>query len=726
MSSRSKWVFSILSAAGGMLALAVVWRWRVRTMPAMPVTIDEPTSVPLPPPTLPEAEQVANRSTGAARWIVMAVACGFMVFSAVNFYPFVPENEWAAALAAVVGGALVVIAGRRPSAETVLKPAVVPKRLNVFHAVIFFAGIVGILLVSESNGNLMAIGWLQQMHYHVQFILWCVSLCLLVWGVSGVRWWKLLWQTRQWSKTHQREITVVALITLVALALRTWRLEDAVRLFLDEGHFGDGVRYFWAAGDTKLFKPMSTVIAFPMLYSYFQTFTVSLFGRTLVGLRAVSVMIGTLSIPAVYLFARQFFDRRVAWIAALLLAVYPPHLQFSRMGINNIADTLFGVLALVFLARGLNSGRRLDYALAGIGLGLTQYFYEGGRLLYPPLIVVWLLGIWVLRRGWKTFRRDIAIGLVTMGCVAVIVAVPVYYTFYGLKFPAAARFQIASIFSSDNGWVAPEVNNLVNELQVRLHGSLQFYVSIPEAESPRHYGGETPLVLVYLVPALLLGVGYALGEFRSRGQLLILLWVLLTSLGNTLMQWSNLSARYVVVFPALMVLAALGISRTVDILVPRWKNAAAFGLVAMLGVVQVGYYFGPHLELYNQQLRPNYDSTDAMFRSVNFPRGTQIYLISDPTIDGSYTTQVMQFLMDGTDLHVLDHLTPDYLNTLSRAVDQAFFISPHDDASLKLLESEFILEGPSLSPYDVPHNTEFVLYYAHCSQGCTLPALQGH
>src|SRR5690606_27829994 len=123
-------------------------------------------------------------------------------------------------------------------------------------------------------------------------------------------------------------------------------------------------------------------------------------GHNLTGLRIFSAVFGTLTVPALYLLARELFDRRTALLAALLLATFPPHIHFSRLGLNNIADPLFGVLALAFLVRGLKRGGLRDYALSGVMLGLTQYFYEGGKLLYPLLFGAWLLLALCFWRPW--------------------------------------------------------------------------------------------------------------------------------------------------------------------------------------------------------------------------------------------------------------------------------------------------------------------------------------
>ena len=51
-------------------------------------------------------------------------------------------------------------------------------------------------------------------------------------------------------------------------------------------------------------------------------------------------------------------------IAAVLLATFPPHLHFSRVGIIEIADPFIGVLGFALLAQAFRTQRRLEYVAA--------------------------------------------------------------------------------------------------------------------------------------------------------------------------------------------------------------------------------------------------------------------------------------------------------------------------------------------------------------------------
>jgi len=510
-------------------------------------------------------------------------------------------------------------------------------------------------------------------------------------------------------------------ITLLAFILRCWQLGEAVHFFVDEVNFMSAVMYFDSDFNAPLLSPFSGLTAFPWLFPYLQAGTVGMFGHNLWGLRAVSAVMGTLTIPALYLLAKALFDKKTALLAALLLAVFPPHIHFSRLAINNIADPLFGTLALAFLARGLTTNRRLDYAIGGVSLGLTQYFYEGGRLLYPPLVLTWLaLGAFLWRDRLLGHGRGIALAWLA----ALIVAAPIYYNLVAVDAPAASRMSEAGL---NNAYWQTLLDSIGDPNALTAHVErirYAFAVYIHLREGSLFYGGDNPLLLAYLVPVFLLGTFFAVWRLRSPGGLLLILWVLLTSLGNSLLVDSTHSTRYVVVFPGLVLLVAVGVRYmwrhlALNRLPQRARYGLAGALVLLFAVGQVAYYYGPHLDKYRFDYwfsRATGDGQDAAFRAAGFPRGTEVHIV---TRDIHYTLNddvvILAFLSQGVHMDGLlsSDITPELLDVLPRYRDHAFFIEPTDQPTLRLLQEHFTLDGPYYSPWNVPMSRQFLLYYAN-------------
>src|SRR5690606_19586163 len=301
-----------------------------------------------------------------------------------------------------------------------------------------------------------------------------------------------------------------------------------------------------------MLAPLHPIGSFTRLFSYTQLVLSELFGSSLGVFRLSGAIFGALTVGATYGLARLLLDRRTAWMAALLLAVFPPHIHMSRIAINNVADPLFGVLALAFLVLALQTRRRLYYVLAGAMLGLLPYFYEGGELLYPPLLLIWA--------ALLAFNRDTLRGMGWMLLAALPLALPVYYTSISYDLPLFTRLDEANaggyyfleLLLSPNGMA--QVNDYLRE---RLLPPLLHYVHAPDTSL--FYSGQTALILPLLVPLFLLGLVHAL---RRRSGWLLVLWVLLTALGNSLILFNNWTARFVVVMPAIAILCAVGLRYT--------------------------------------------------------------------------------------------------------------------------------------------------------------------
>ena len=136
-------------------------------------------------------------------------------------------------------------------------------------------------------------------------------------------------------------------------------------------------------------------------------------------------------------------------------------------------------------------------------------------------------------------------------------------------------------------------------------------------------------------------------------------------------------------------------------------------LAAVIGVVQVRYYFGPHLDLYNHQSRPGFDSEDAIFRAVAFPAGTQVHIISNSTLGQQYLSGIAGYMNKGIllDVRTPAEISPEYVASLTRGVDHVFFVEPKDYKTMVQLGQQFVLGDPAFSPFNVPKDRQLAMFY---------------
>lgn len=181
------------------------------------------------------------------------------------------------------------------------------------------------------------------------------------------------------------EITLLALLTVGGGLVRFLELDH-----LPPGGFYDEVEYHRIAeeilaGDRPIFVPD---IQLPAFFVYLLAAGIAVAGRGLATVRGVAALLGTLTLPVFYLLARRAFARPVAAAAAILLAGSRWHITFSRVVFSAaIIAPLLEVLAILFFWRAAERGRRLDYVLLGlvVGIGLQTYYAFN---LFPAVLVV--------------------------------------------------------------------------------------------------------------------------------------------------------------------------------------------------------------------------------------------------------------------------------------------------------------------------------------------------
>lgn len=100
--------------------------------------------------------------------------------------------------------------------------------------------------------------------------------------------------------------------------------------------------------------------------------------------RVVVAVLGTGAVWLLYLLAARLLDRRVALLAAAIETVAFLPVFYGHLALNDAATLLPLTLSLLGSAGVLRSGRRRDYAIAGLGLGLAcASKYTAGIAIVP-------------------------------------------------------------------------------------------------------------------------------------------------------------------------------------------------------------------------------------------------------------------------------------------------------------------------------------------------------
>ena len=202
---------------------------------------------------------------------------------------------------------------------------------------------------------------------------------------------------------------------LLGLGIGSFALQDIPNIMIpDEGSFWETGRAI-AIGE---FKPAFFdfgVYTFPVASSIFQGWVMRIVGVNLWGWRFASVLAGTLTVIPLYLLAREWFDRRVAIMAALFMVSSPYYLSFARMGYNNSQALFPVVLSLYFWSLGYKRDSKLYYWLAGLAAGLGFYTYPAAWLGLVTIVLVMVL-LTTIRR--IKFRQAILVTAIFLTATA--------------------------------------------------------------------------------------------------------------------------------------------------------------------------------------------------------------------------------------------------------------------------------------------------------------------
>ncbi|MBI1255986.1 MAG: hypothetical protein GC204_00805 [Chloroflexi bacterium] len=636
--------------------------------------------------------------------ILTLVACGLMIVSAYFFRPGVEGQfllEGTLSLLAgglALGGAMLLAKGdRKLMTLSPSMPDLTPNRSRWW--IVALGGLL-LAIVAEINGQALHLEVLAWVSVHVQFALLVGGILLTGWGLAG----ELRLHV---SITDRRSATLLVLIFVIGIGVRVWGLETTARFMQDETVFTDALSHFWRGGNPGLLNG-GDAYTITFVYPYLNMLTVALLGRNLIGLRMASVLIGIWVVPVAYELTRTLFDKRVGLMAALIAATFPPIVHFSQISWGHMGDALFGLMTLMFAARAIKWNRRWDWAFAGVSLGLTQYFFETGRLIYPPLMVGWFL---LLAFGWrmKAYRRGLAIAAIA----AVLVAAPVYYAIAARDASATPRMNSSARSMEywqkllDGKFTDDETHELL------LHTQTAFLVYTQHADSiAEYYGGYEGFVTLPLIPLFFLGVCWLLWHLRYPAAVLAL-GLLLVSCANILANDSGFASRYVAFASLIPIVIAVGLYGVLNLLglKRRWLLAS---LVTLIAIWQVYFYYGVHMPFYNiqrRQMSPERDIFDAMLRTPDLPADSEVFLVDPaPALDYARADGLYLFLEDHPD--DIQAPTREQFDPAALPHDRsyAFFIAPGDTESLHKIQSAFgEVSAPIYTTETVPAWDEYIL-----------------
>jgi len=290
---------------------------------------------------------------------------------------------------------------------------------------------------------------------------------------------------------------------------------------------------------------------------------VGLLGPTDLAVRLPVALLGSASIYLIYLLGVVIFkNKRTALLSALLLALTPWHVHFSRAAFE-VAPLIFLIMlgTLLFL--------RGKYFASLVPFALTFYTYSTAMVFTP----LFLLGLLLIEKPNLNLKKN----CLRLILPIILVAPVIYNVFFG---SAGGRFNLVSIFSDPkiietvilqrtDPWVGKSV------IETAFHNkylaiSSAFMNNYLTAFSPqflfingdpffRHSISMVGELLIVTLPLLLAGLFYLLKNISQKENKLLLLWLLLAPIPSSLTTNGGTHAtRLFLMIPPLILISSLG------------------------------------------------------------------------------------------------------------------------------------------------------------------------
>jgi len=383
----------------------------------------------------------------------------------------------------------------------------------------------------------------------------------------------------------------LAVIVLLGGALRAYNVGDnPYGFFADEASFGynaytilrhgtdeHGVRFpllFRAFGEYKL-----------PVYIYGLVPFIAVFGLTETAVRLATAAFGTATIGAMYLLARLMFRSEGAGLlAALVLAVEPWHVHYSRTGIGDFTAYAF----LLTLGLGLflvGRERSWCWPASAATFGLSLYAYRAAWY-FVPLVLVALAVLY-----WRDLIQRWRLALLS-GLILVVMATPLAWH---LLLGPGDRVREVAVLGSEQ-----RRDRSVWETYDAYFGVSFLFERGDNGPITRHYLPGHGQLYWLQAPFLLLGL-IAIARQPSKERLLLAFALAVYPIGGVLTDTNPISSRTIhgsVLFALLTTVGLMTAVGSLGRLPPAWARPALATFAALLVLIG-GFQVAGYLQRYH-------------------------------------------------------------------------------------------------------------------------------
>ncbi|WKZ26003.1 MAG: glycosyltransferase family 39 protein [bacterium] len=321
------------------------------------------------------------------------------------------------------------------------------------------------------------------------------------------------------------------------------------------------------------------------VHIYITSVIVKIFGLNDYSVRSSSALIGTLSVIAIFLFARELLRSNLAGLfAALFLAVSPYHIHFSRGLWENNFALFFLITGLASFYIGLRTKKYL-IPISFLFFGLSFFSYHSAKVVVP--VVVFLVCLINLKKLLKNK---------TLLMVSVLITL-----LFGILIIKDTRIL---------GFARMGQTKFSEELILNAGGKLNLVFENYKKHFTHKYlfenGDQGPRASVkvvgqfYRIDLILLGIGFISLLYRKKWQALavIFTWLLLSPIPSAVSSTDPSSIRGIFMIIPMLLLSACGADALLSLFKSKWLKAFMLVIILTFLFREVTNYLNYYTKVY--------------------------------------------------------------------------------------------------------------------------------
>lgn len=344
----------------------------------------------------------------------------------------------------------------------------------------------------------------------------------------------------------------------------------------------------------------------PPLYVYLAVPSIALFGLNTWAVRLPSAILGIIAVLATYFLVKELYknynndNHHIALLSALLLAISPWHIQFSRIAFEANVGVTLNILGVTFFLKGLRS--RYFLWFSAFIFGLSFYAYHSERIFVPLLLFILAFSY---RKELVKMGQSVLIGII-IGTVTVAPLIPVFFNQSTLM-----RLRGTSSLADQTGLLARSVKKLEDDKASRNYLAMFFdnrrivwaktlidgYLShysfkwlFLNGDNARHHAPDMGMLYLIELPFLLWGM-FTVAKKGGVAVKVLFGWFLIAPIAASPTTELPHGIRTLVFLPTFQIFSAVGLSEFWDWTKHRRRpRQLVLFFVAILFLFNIGYY----------------------------------------------------------------------------------------------------------------------------------------